>query len=752
VDYKEEQFEGLISSARSDAEKEELSKIILELDAELFNKVTEMSISELEEFIEESTTKNSIKPYIKSHILDKRKTLGIALVALAVKTGLFIDDIEKGIDSLSSLVDKLRKASSAQGIDIQSNDLIKIFSAYIANDQKTLENYAKNTRLSRPPLATINGSPNTQILKTIPSYDEYNKLGDTEKGIYFEHFKHLYGGFKNDTYELFLEKLKEEAYSKSQFLSDEINKIKTSIPVSSERNQFTIDKSANKSNVQFIADFLLWGNAYPGTRDPRGFGIAKDSDEIGNMNNLERKLKSAYGNDAKALINSSDYKKMSIEQKYYALAQFLQSKKSSLSKVNKKSFSSQFSPQNPVVATQAEVVELKEDLKSERLPGLQKELEDVNSLIDSVVEQQSKKLMTVKEVLELIYEFVKDSDEELASEIEAALKSGDSRRQRNIIRKNILGVESAGDQSWASLFESDKDKNPKRLETIGDFIKDKVGFGKGITIDEAFNMTVSKGYDIAYGALMAHYDREIEATERRNQRLLELEQQKQESMLSNENMSASEREVIQKKFAERQRKMQEALDKKVAEQRKKQALAELSINYAKGMAEVFIREVSSKGGLGLLSSAALMGLMTTLYLVQRNAIDKQKFAGGGYTGSGYGQADSTGQRPVGIVHEKELVIDRNTLAKNFDPLMSMYANMRRGASFEEFALAYMSGKAKSGFVGGVKSGLYASGGYTGNSTDNVIVNVEMGSIRVLDDVDLAIMVERGGKRRRFING
>lgn len=50
--------------------------------------------------------------------------------------------------------------------------------------------------------------------------------------------------------------------------------------------------------------------------------------------------------------------------------------------------------------------------------------------------------------------------------------------------------------------------------------------------------------------------------------------------------------------------------------------------------------------------------------VQIGIIASQTFAKGGYTGDGNLQADGTGERPVGIVHEKEFVFDKHTTAKN----------------------------------------------------------------------------------------
>jgi hypothetical protein len=50
--------------------------------------------------------------------------------------------------------------------------------------------------------------------------------------------------------------------------------------------------------------------------------------------------------------------------------------------------------------------------------------------------------------------------------------------------------------------------------------------------------------------------------------------------------------------------------------------------------------------------------------VQLAAIASQKFAGGGFTGSGYGSPDETGFKPAGIVHEGEYVVPKRIVNSN----------------------------------------------------------------------------------------
>jgi len=53
-----------------------------------------------------------------------------------------------------------------------------------------------------------------------------------------------------------------------------------------------------------------------------------------------------------------------------------------------------------------------------------------------------------------------------------------------------------------------------------------------------------------------------------------------------------------------------------------------------------------------------------------------------------------------------------------------------------------------------RTGMFASGGYASGSYSEkpISVFVDFKGVRVLDDVDLDIMVEQGGRKRRVIRG
>lgn len=69
--------------------------------------------------------------------------------------------------------------------------------------------------------------------------------------------------------------------------------------------------------------------------------------------------------------------------------------------------------------------------------------------------------------------------------------------------------------------------------------------------------------------------------------------------------------------------------------------------------KIYAKNAALPGGFLLsLAEAAPAAIRTTAAIVK---ISRQKFASGGYTGAGYGSADSTGYRPAGVVHEGEYV-------------------------------------------------------------------------------------------------
>jgi hypothetical protein len=216
-------------------------------------------------------------------------------------------------------------------------------------------------------------------------------------------------------------------------------------------------------------------------------------------------------------------------------------------------------------------------------------------------------------------------------------------------------------------------------------------------------------------------------------------------------MSAQQKEIIEKRFEERKRQMQEKLDKEMAAKKKKQAIFSASIDFARGLIGIWASELS-KGILGAATAPILTGLLSGIFAAQIAMINNQKFAGGGYTGSGIGSKDETGYRPAGIVHEGELVIDKKTLDKNFMPMMSLYDAMKSGKSFGDAVSGYMLGNSRARIIRPSSSGSFATGGLVGrnNTNTNTKITVDFKGIRTIDDVELNQRVESGGLKRRKI--
>lgn len=101
----------------------------------------------------------------------------------------------------------------------------------------------------------------------------------------------------------------------------------------------------------------------------------------------------------------------------------------------------------------------------------------------------------------------------------------------------------------------------------------------------------------------------------------------------------------------------EEMRKKEGEKQKALAIIQAIINTALGV-------TSALGSSAPPASYILAAITAAAGAVQIGLIASQTFAKGGYTGDGRLQADETGERPVGIVHEKEFVFDRQTTAKN----------------------------------------------------------------------------------------
>ena len=308
---------------------------------------------------------------------------------------------------------------------------------------------------------------------------------------------------------------------------------------------------------------------------------------------------------------------------------------------------------------------------------------------------------------------------------------------------------------------SDKDRDaitkgvmPENAETKGFDWKSAVGIADYENDNEAI-LDISKQAVSQLQAVWSFYwDWEIKQLQKQHDKKLGLLEDEKNIMLANENMSAQQRAIIEERFEEKKKAIQKKLDKEMAAKKKKQAIFDASIDFARGLIGIWSSELS-KGIFGLATAPILTGLLSGIFATQLALINNQKFARGGYTGSGVGSPDETGYRPAGIVHEGELVIDKKTLDRgNLNPLMSIYQAMKSGQSFDSAAANYLMGNLQTKMPRPINSGMFAGGGYVGKNrsvSQNQEITIDFKGMKVLDPVELnRLVIDVGGKKRRKI--
>lgn len=330
-----------------------------------------------------------------------------------------------------------------------------------------------------------------------------------------------------------------------------------------------------------------------------------------------------------------------------------------------------------------------------------------------------------------------------------------------------------GDIAFSDVFRKGEltEKPIVSVGQIQDAVMRELKLDEGMTIAGAFNIAQSKIIEVSSQAWSQYWEGRIQMAEDARDRLLKIEddymdkvKSQNDMMLANENISADQKEALARRLEEQQRKseerkqeIQKQYDKKAADIKKKQVKWELGISFAKAVAEIWARELSSKGALGLASAATLTGFLTSMFAVQMALLEKQSFAGGGYTGAGVGAPDSTGHKPAGIVHAGEIVFPKSVVDKNFPELMGMYAALKSGSDFNSFIMSHLLRGSRPVSVVRNNSGLYASGGFVSRasyarSMEPVLIDINLSGARVIDDVELHKRVELGGKKRRYIDG
>ena len=148
----------------------------------------------------------------------------------------------------------------------------------------------------------------------------------------------------------------------------------------------------------------------------------------------------------------------------------------------------------------------------------------------------------------------------------------------------------------------------------------------------------------------------IDVSNRRIQREKDLELSALDAQLQNELISQEEFE-----------KQREAIERKAFKKQKKLQLAQVAISLATELASIAANSAGNPlnaftgGGAGVAQNQILGAIAVARSAIQAGVIASQKFADGGYTGSGFGSPDSSGFKQAGVVHEGEYVVPKNVL-------------------------------------------------------------------------------------------
>ena len=241
---------------------------------------------------------------------------------------------------------------------------------------------------------------------------------------------------------------------------------------------------------------------------------------------------------------------------------------------------------------------------------------------------------------------------------------------------------------------------------------------------------IQAGVDFAFSALESIADFALQAQqdeidERRDTALNGLDEEFEERRALAEG-DAEAQAAIEQEFALRKQQIEE----QAARESKKLAIKQAKINTALAIGNALATvQPFIPAGLAAAALAALKGGFEVA------AIQSQQFAEGGFTGRGIGAPDSSGFRPVGVVHEDEYVVPKKVLYSSRGK--AMVENLEK----IRVGMGYRSNKRRS----------FAEGGFTSfsrsqdNSQSTTVVNATVD----LSDNDIeriAGAVEAGAQR------
>lgn len=290
-------------------------------------------------------------------------------------------------------------------------------------------------------------------------------------------------------------------------------------------------------------------------------------------------------------------------------------------------------------------------LTDQELKGI-KTLEDAKKALreDANREALAMQLKMLEEEQALLNEQLKDSTGEAAEKLKANLSE---------IKGKILQVKGAlqnGEENDQKKVQEEKDTAKGKVDLLGFSAKEWEDTFKNLdTTAEKIN-AVSVAVKAMSNAFSQYAEYQKSLNERDLRNFTRYQERKKKALVKQLNEGYINQEQYAKSLEELERERlnkESEMQYKEAKMQKVIRIADAISATALGVANSL--KVGGPVGIVLASLVGALGAVQVGIISSQPLPEKQSYATGGYTGNGYGQPDTSGYRPAGIVHEGEYV-------------------------------------------------------------------------------------------------
>lgn len=290
-------------------------------------------------------------------------------------------------------------------------------------------------------------------------------------------------------------------------------------------------------------------------------------------------------------------------------------------------------------------------LTDQELKGI-KTLEDAKKALreDANREALAMQLKMLEEEQALLNEHLKDLTGEAAEKLKANLSE---------IKGKILQVKGAlqnGEENDQKKVQEEKDTAKGKVDLLGFSAKEWEDTFKNLdTTAEKIN-AVSVAVKAMSNAFSQYAEYQKSLNERDLRNFTRYQERKKKALVKQLNEGYINQEQYAKSLEELERERlnkESEMQYKEAKMQKVIRIADAISATALGVANSL--KVGGPVGIVLASLVGALGAVQVGIISSQPLPEKQSYATGGYTGNGYGQPDTSGYRPAGIVHEGEYV-------------------------------------------------------------------------------------------------